>query len=122
MKRIIPIIMILALLLSLLGVGVMASDAAPADYIEDDYFEEDFDEELEWGYDKDDYFDEGFHFGLAVFLVILLGIALPVLPIVLALVKLFIKGTKHPITSYITFIASLIWLSLGVVILILISI
>lgn len=114
MKRILSLLLILVLILSVFSLGVMAAEVVTDDEIIDD--------ELEWGYEEDYYFDEQIHFVLVVVIIVLLGIVVPIIPIISSLLKLFYKGTQHPVPYYIMFIASVIWLVLGIVVLVMIVI
>ncbi len=112
MKRILSLIVILALVLSLFTLGVMAADVTTMDEVIDD--------EFGWEHEEEYYFDEQILFIVVIVLVALLGIAVPIIPITISLVQLFYKGAKHPIPYYTMFIASVIWLLLGIIVMILI--
>ncbi len=59
-------------------------------------------------------------FWVTIVLVAIIGILLPILPIVWALIRLFKTKTDYPVPQYIAIIASAIWFAMGVVIFILI--
>lgn len=54
-----------------------------------------------------------------IIITVILGIALPALPITLSLITLFKKRTDYPIPSYILFAVSAVWEVLGIAVLIL---
>lgn len=96
MKRLLPLLIILVLLVSLFTIGAAA---------EDGYY--------------DDTATEVVVYALSIAGVILLGIIAPLVPIIISIIRLFGKKAAHAIPYYVMFIAGAIWLVLGVVILIL---
>ncbi len=99
MKRLLPLLIILVLLISLFTIGAAAEDDFLGNYTMDLVA-----------------------YVVSMVGVILLGIITPLIPIIRSVVELFSRKTEHPIPYYVMFIAGAIWFLLGVIILILLLI
>lgn len=58
--------------------------------------------------------DEGAAMAVLVVLISIFGIALPIVPIIISLIKLFKSRVAYPLPYYILFVTSVIWFVLGV--------
>lgn len=64
--------------------------------------------------------DEASALVLLIIVTVIFGIAIPVAPFVISLINLLKKKAKHVFVSYVSFIASAVWLVLGITVLILV--